>query len=427
MNKPKMENVSQSEVKKPQESSSQTLQIEKFKNLHVTVDEECDLIVQVQEGLAEINGSYLHKDTKYKFLKNSRFSIFTYTGCVVVLDGKAKHNISEKKMIKQHVALCKMLDSARRNLHQVGQLGPRILVVGPQDMGKTTLCKYLVNWAARKKSVVRFVDFDIGQNAVTIPGIVAMSVVDKPLHPVNEFHNKDLLAYHFGHKSPHFNQNLYSFLIKRMASIVNYQDYHYADLRYGGCVINTCGWVVDFGFESICNIAQAFEVQYILVLGDPSLGSQIKSVVPRGVHVMNINKDDMVVERSRTYRRNSRRLKLDQYFYGLYNDQKPHMITIPSNKLKIFAVGSGISGNEKRIRNSLNGDNLTKVNIDESLNDKVLSIVDDTFGTGKNYSNLLGYVLVESANKHSITLITPKPGPFPFRKFLCMWFKTSEL
>ncbi len=41
--------------------------------------------------------------------------------------------------------------------------GPCVLVVGPTDVGKTTLCRILLNYAVRKGSRPLYVDLDVGQ------------------------------------------------------------------------------------------------------------------------------------------------------------------------------------------------------------------------------------------------------------------------
>ena len=41
--------------------------------------------------------------------------------------------------------------------------GPRVLVVGPTDVGKSTLCRLLVNYAVRSGRSPLLVDLDVGQ------------------------------------------------------------------------------------------------------------------------------------------------------------------------------------------------------------------------------------------------------------------------
>ena len=41
--------------------------------------------------------------------------------------------------------------------------GPRVLVVGPTDVGKSTLCRLLVNYAVRCGRTPMLIDLDVGQ------------------------------------------------------------------------------------------------------------------------------------------------------------------------------------------------------------------------------------------------------------------------
>lgn len=44
--------------------------------------------------------------------------------------------------------------------------GPRVMVVGPPDSGKTSLCNILLSYAARAQRRIIFVDLDIADGVV---------------------------------------------------------------------------------------------------------------------------------------------------------------------------------------------------------------------------------------------------------------------
>lgn len=46
------------------------------------------------------------------------------------------------------------------------------MVTGLPDVGKSTLCRMLVNWAARLGRTPILVDLDVGQNQVSVPGTI---------------------------------------------------------------------------------------------------------------------------------------------------------------------------------------------------------------------------------------------------------------
>lgn len=54
------------------------------------------------------------------------------------------------------------LSNQRQQAKESGGQGPRCIVVGPTDAGKSSLCKMLANWAVRMGTGPTFVDLDIG-------------------------------------------------------------------------------------------------------------------------------------------------------------------------------------------------------------------------------------------------------------------------
>jgi hypothetical protein len=59
--------------------------------------------------------------------------------------------------------------------------GPRVVVAGPTDVGKSTLCRMLLNWAVRGGSHPTYVDLDVGQGTVTAPGCLAATPIETPI------------------------------------------------------------------------------------------------------------------------------------------------------------------------------------------------------------------------------------------------------
>lgn len=80
--------------------------------------------------------------------------------------------------------------------------GPRVIVVGPTDSGKSTLSRMLLSWAAKLGWKPTFVDLDIGQGAITIPGCIAATPIELPIDPVEGIPLEMPLVYFFGHATP---------------------------------------------------------------------------------------------------------------------------------------------------------------------------------------------------------------------------------
>lgn len=95
------------------------------------------------------------------------------------------------------------LQSLRDNALRDKTMGPRIMIIGPTDVGKSTICRTLVAYAVRAGSTPIYVDLDIGQSDLVIPGTIAASVIDKDsLSIYNSLCNHSPLAYFYGRKSP---------------------------------------------------------------------------------------------------------------------------------------------------------------------------------------------------------------------------------
>jgi polyribonucleotide 5'-hydroxyl-kinase len=59
--------------------------------------------------------------------------------------------------------------------------GPRVLVAGPSDTGKSSVCRLLANYVARCGSGAILVDLDIGQGEFSVPGCISAVPVHRPL------------------------------------------------------------------------------------------------------------------------------------------------------------------------------------------------------------------------------------------------------
>ncbi|KAG2305109.1 hypothetical protein Bca52824_033760 [Brassica carinata] len=101
--------------------------------------------------------------------------------------------------------------NARRRVAQASEStqGPRVIIVGPEDSGKRTLTKMLINWAAKEAWKPTFVDLDVSQGSVSIPGSVAATPIETPLDPVEGFPLDMPLVCYYGHTKPGTNVALY--------------------------------------------------------------------------------------------------------------------------------------------------------------------------------------------------------------------------
>jgi polyribonucleotide 5'-hydroxyl-kinase len=55
------------------------------------------------------------------------------------------------------------------------------MIVGAVDSGKSSLCSMLCNWASRQGEHVIYVDLDVGQGNIVVPGMLAAVPLDTPV------------------------------------------------------------------------------------------------------------------------------------------------------------------------------------------------------------------------------------------------------
>ena len=84
-----------------------------------------------------------------------------------------------------------------------------MIVVGPTDSGKSTLCKMLLSWTAKLGWKPTYVDLDIGQGSITIPGCISATPIEKPIDIVDGIPLEMPLVYFYGHPNPRYLSTLF--------------------------------------------------------------------------------------------------------------------------------------------------------------------------------------------------------------------------
>ncbi|KAA8529907.1 hypothetical protein F0562_034489 [Nyssa sinensis] len=182
----------------------------------VKLDKECELRIELpKSGSPSLQGSNL------QFLLGMEATI--------EMDGitETDYTADETPMIS-YVNVHAVLEG-RRNRAKASSSdsdssqGPRVIVVGPTDSGKSTLSRMLLSWAAKQGWKPTFVDLDIGQGSITIPGCIAATPIEMPIDPVEGIPLEMPLVYFYGHATPSLNADLYKVLLKELAQILERQ------------------------------------------------------------------------------------------------------------------------------------------------------------------------------------------------------------
>ncbi|GFP91395.1 protein clp1 homolog [Phtheirospermum japonicum] len=334
----------------------------------VKLDKECELRVEVSpdsplrlrvlNGTAEIYGTEIPPGIWMTFPTRLKFAVFTWYGATIEMDGTTEtdYTADETPMIS-YVNVHAVLD-ARRNRAKASPSdsdvsqnspfspfiqGPRVIVVGPTDSGKSTLSRMLLSWAAKQGWKPTFVDLDIGQGSITIPGCIAATPIELPIDPVEGIPLDMPLVYFHGHVTPSANVDLYKVLVKELAQILERQFAGNVESRAAGMVVNTMGWIEGVGYELLLHAIETLNATVVLVLGQEKLWSMLRDVLKNkpNVDVVKLQKSGGVVSRNAKVRQKARAFRIREYFYGLANDLSPHSNTANFSDLCIYKVGGG--------------------------------------------------------------------------------------
>ena len=166
-----------------------------------------------------------------------------------------------------HFALDKIRDQAASSAKD----GPRVLVLGPENAGKTSLIKLLTSYATRTGQQPITVNLDTKEGMLSIPGSVSTtafsSVVDleegwgsSPTNGPTPVPVKLPLVYYLGLANPEEKTSVYKSIISRLALSVLNRLQEDAEAKAAGCIIDTPGIISQWkgGYEVVQHVVSEF-------------------------------------------------------------------------------------------------------------------------------------------------------------------------
>jgi polyribonucleotide 5'-hydroxyl-kinase len=311
------------------------LKAEEELRLEVGFSKTCNFKLTLVRGSAELSGVELALNHTYTLAADSgglKLAIFTWHGCVVdVIADEGSLDISytsdETNSNVAAVNTHAQLEALRDEAVSTSSEGPRVLIVGPSESGKSSLAKLLTAYAVKLGRTPILADCDPADNCLTVPGALAACVFDHESVsvetvattglPVSQQQQAQPLVY--WHGGLQLSSDLFKAQVTAMGRKIDQRMKNDEWARSSGLIVNTNGWIQEEGFNLLVHMVKAFRISVVLVLGHDRLYSMMKSTVSKesaSTKVIKVPRSGGVVSREKSYMLNSRSRSIKRYFYG---------------------------------------------------------------------------------------------------------------
>ncbi|EEH40325.1 hypothetical protein PAAG_02380 [Paracoccidioides lutzii Pb01] len=345
--------------------------------------------VKLLAGTAELFGTELAASQTYTFA-GTKAAIYTWHGCTLEVSagdpiaigglgstppspgsgsgGCQVEYIAEETPMAEYVNIHAALETMREEAKAAGCEGPRVLILGPEDAGKTSLTKILTGYATKRDRQPVVVNLDPSEGMLSVPGSLTAtafrSMIDveegwgsSPMSGPSPIPVKLPLVYFYGLSSPlDAEGQLYKPIVSRLALAVAGRLVEDRDAKEAGIIIDTPGILGQGkGDDVIHHIITEFSVTTILVLGSERLySSMVKNYDNKPISaststsnsttspstlghisVVKVTKSGGSVDRDASFMKNVRDWQIRSYFFG-----NP-IPSIASSALSLSATSSG--------------------------------------------------------------------------------------
>lgn len=227
--------------------------------------------MQLLSGSAELFGTELPIKQTYTFT-GTKAAIYTWHGCRIEVVGDCQVDyIAEETPMMVYANLHFALENLRDNADSEGRDGPRVLVVGSENAGKTSLVKILTAYTTKLGRQPVVVNLDTKEGMLTIPGTLSAttftSVMDvengwgsSPMNGPSQVPVKLPLVYHMGLVNPEEKPLIYKPVVTRLALSVMNRLQDDGEAKETGVIIDTPGVISQgkSGYEMIQHIVSEF-------------------------------------------------------------------------------------------------------------------------------------------------------------------------
>ncbi|ORY85681.1 Pre-mRNA cleavage complex II protein Clp1-domain-containing protein [Protomyces lactucae-debilis] len=423
--------------------------LERGQEYRFEVDFDARIDISLRSGHAEIFGTEITVGPTYSFT-GAKGAVYSWQGCELEIKGtpSASYISDESPMMAYlncHFALARLREEAGQS--EAG--GPRVLVIGPDDAGKTSLIKILASYAIKQGHQPLLVNLDPREGMSTVPGTLSAMPLTSVLDVVDGFGNATTtgmtelapripLSYCFGSDSPTNNVKYYKLLMSRLASAAASRATKDAAQRQGGMLIDSSGLIDQTkGYDLIQAAVSEFNVNVIITLDSERLYSDMsrKYDGKDGLSVLKLPKSGGVVGRDSAFVRGQQQAAFRKYFNGDARQAlSPFSLSVQFSDLKLKQVEeAGVGVNHSLLpigaeqQTSSNAHVATCEPSSLLLHSMITMVQAESHDSAEvvSQSSVLCHLVVTDVDdaKQKMTLLCPFQGRLPNKALIATSFK----
>ncbi|PVU91616.1 hypothetical protein BB561_004299 [Smittium simulii] len=328
-----------------------TIILKPFNELRVEVDFGKKYFVKLKTGFAELFGAELGKQNEYEFSGN-KFAIFSYEGCELEISHCSSEYTASTTPMNSYMNLHLALQNRRNLAKKNNQIGPRLLVLGSSDSGKSTLCRILANYAIRSFEAPIVINLDPANGMVTVPGTISATKFSHTINPIDGFMSHGVvnssglidqpLVFYYGYNSVSEYPALFKSVVNNLAKILFKQLELNPKEKESGFIIDTFGNINPSDYHIVDNIISSLQVDTILVVGNEKLYNDFTKKYQDNslISIASVQKSGGVVNCDLRFLKNIQNDIIKKYFHGCDSEKLQSFSTaLRISETGLFKIG----------------------------------------------------------------------------------------